>query len=556
MIKFTHLSALQKFIRRNYPNRANDVATKLYTFSHDTLFNRIYVILFEDIGLANVNLVKKIVNNTINDYHEIIKLMCNSNKSRLCSYLTYIFRDVFIYGDNKKQNANMELLNEPFPDKHFDILDSNVNHETSIKIAGSMFLKGMDKQFWELIYGDLFVEEDRLFAINLEILSNKMCDENNRGISMLWVFAILWRRTMSENMPEEYDNTINEDDDITEENPDWVFDQHTSRGKSMGRGPEFFFNESIKVNKLESFDNVLYLKNLDENKLKNDALKFKLENKEPIKLYRSGTYCKSSNYFHIVDNKIVQIEPGYDVIKPKVKYSELTNKMSLSDLGILQIPYVNKIGNRPYVIYCWLEINNTIVRFSLKSCSSKNSCQSSSYLDSLMNKYKYKYNWCNISKIIQLEGVIINAPTSFINSFEHGIYSTKKTFYIMSIALPYFLPVTVGLPKWKKSNIQNEVILINLMKYIFNIADRTARNIGIYIYNDIDNKRSIRLTSFDHGLNSDDDKLGIFGKLGKLNLKSLSVEKEWLLSLFDTFSYEQKNDNYIEKLKEVISKIS
>lgn len=597
-IRFTNLSALQKFIRRNYSEWAIKVAGELKDSSSTMLHDRLYVIMFEDIGLANIPLLKEITNQMLSsshamildDYAIIIKKMSNSYKSRLCSYLSYVFRDVFTYPESDVLIKNIESLYEPTPNHQYEMIDfSNPSYNLirSIKLAGAMFIKGMDSQFWNLIYGDLGCDDiacndiacndNYQFARNLEKIAHNMTEHGGRGTAMVWICALIWKylSTIGYDFPSNYELDGENETIVLKKLPDWIYDNHTSTGKQMGRDHEYFFKEGIKVNKLQEL-NILCSKIGTEEILANRVKEYKRNNMEPVKMQRSETCCRSSNYFYakisdatcnIKTDKyqLKQLDLGDDTIPAKytideiLEFSTLKSKKNLhiADLGTIQIPYINKIGKRPYVLYCWLSLKpvnsetTSLVRYVLKPYSSKASALEASESDAMMHKYSYDVacsnnSWCFPSKVICINEIIEQSPDVDLYK-SNGRIIDKKSYYTISPALPYFLPVTVGLTEWKKTPIMKTVILINILKYIFGIPDRTARNCGIYIVQ-TKNGRELRVCSFDHGPIMGEPKGPIHGKLGNIELKNLTDEKEWLFEISQDF--EKK---YYTRICEVIT---
>lgn len=558
--RFTNLSALQKFIRRNYNINAMDVAVKIYEMSPNMLIDRLYIIMFEDIGLANVPLIKKISHILLDEplkFKSIVKAMARSYKSRLCSYLAYAFRNVFTYDESDLVYKNIEVKYEPTPIKQYEMIDfynDNFNINEAIKIAGAMFNKGMDSQFWGLINDEIDKKSDIIFINDLEKISQNMNDHGGRGTPMVWIFALIWKYLLviGYDFPKNFDNTI-EKGDIIGKFPNWVYDSHTSVGAKMGRDVDHFFEEGIKVNKLQE----LNIKNISEEDLKNEIWKRKKLNTEKFKIQRSNSCCKSSNYLYITNlndaYSIGQIGLGENLYLPKYTVDELIDindkskiNIHLSDLGTIQLPYVNKVGSRPYVLYCWLA-NNTdkqLRRYVLKLYSSLQTATKASESDSLLNNTIYEYQYCHKSNVICINELITQAPT--VENL-HGNVVGKKTYYTISLALPYFMPVTVGLLAWKKTIVAKHVIIINILKYIYDISDRTARNCGIYLVSSGDQIK-LRVCSFDHSPGT--DKKEAIHKLGNIDPGLLLEQKEWLTGLS-----EKIDKKYYIKITEIISSI-
>lgn len=518
MALFLDLSALQKFIRRGYGKHAAVVAKNIPD-SHRQ--SRLYTILFEDIGLANVPLLQQLLKPAVDISKQVVK-MAISTKSRLCSYLSYDFREIFV---------NLEQ-HEPFPEKQacFANLDDS-NIMTALHVAAALYWKGMDTIFWDLIQGDLH-DDDREFADNLRSVMDKI---NERAHPMVWIFTVLWKYGLQNGVtwPSQTlsDRSIEFSLKSRKDYPPWVHDKHTASGKAQGSDIEQFFNEGIQVNQLQPLP---LPQNFAEEHWQNYAQSYKQNNMEPIKLIRSNTYCASSDYFYVVsqnnpsDPKQIQIiEPGDEVIFGHFTLADLgtKTKISLKDLGVLQIPMVNTIGRRPYVVYCWLRAaQGALQRYVLKPYNSKQSAVAAAQSDIEMAKNIFQYSWCYDSKVICLGEEIKKTPTGF--RVEDG-----RTYYTISPALPYFIPTTVALQAWKdNTQVAQQVILINLMKYIYGIPDRTARNTGVYFL-DLPTGRAVRVCSFDHGPILSELKGPMFGKLGNIEAAALNSEREWLAKL-------------------------
>jgi hypothetical protein len=534
-MNFTDLSALQKFIRRGYGLHAARVAKIL---PEALALSRLNIIAFEDIGIANVPLLKSILPITAIKTATVVK-MATSYKSRLCSYLSYQMREVFV---------NMF---EPFPEQQeiFAYLNKD-NLHGAIRTAGAMYWKGMDVSFWDLIRGDL-PDSEKAFA---DVLQQMAADINDRAAPMVWIFAVLWKLGIQNEVPWSSQYTTDISSELTlksrKDYPAWVFDKHTSQGKAAGQSFEQFWKEGIKVNSLQTIPLVF---GLQEDVESLAALNYKLQNKEPIKLSRSKTFCASSDYFYVelasnpTDPKVVRYhEIGEPTIPAQYSFKDLgsKNKVSLKDLGTLQIPMTNTIGRRPFVIYCWLtssDSDKTPQRYVLKPYNTKQNAILAAQSDIEMAKNIYQYPWCYESRVICLSEEIKKGATAQDLKIEDG-----RTYYTISAALPYFLPTTVALQDWKShTDIASQVILINIMKYIYGIADRTARNTGIYITAD----RQVRVCSFDHGPILAEQKGPLFGKLGtKLDTSSLTKERAWL----GTIKVDKK---YYTRLSEVLTSL-
>lgn len=525
-----NLYNLQKFIRQNCSTSAIKVAYNLKKISPEKMYNKLFMIMFEDIGLANISLLKEITELLLNDksnYKLVIKQISQSYKSRLCSFLSCIFHEVFVYQENDIQNKNIEQLYEPIPSKQYEMIDfNNINYDIkeSIKLAGAMFFKGMDSQFWELIYGDL-IDTDKHFVNNMEKISQNIISQN-QDISSIWIFAIIWKYLLMTN------------------------------------------NSNIPILNIKEID----IKEIED---KIDIKEINKIDKIDIKIQRPENFYKSSNYFYVCrsdddTNKTVipdnlnisksdkdkycikQLELGENMILSKytieniLEFSSFRSKkiLHLSDLGTIQIPYINKIGKKSYLLYCWLSsVSDPIVRrYVLKSYIMKDTALKVNEFDNMMNKYTYKYKWCFPSKVICIAELIEQAP-SFI---DNGRVVDKKCYYTIMPALPYFTPVNMDLLKYEKALIVNQVNLINIMKYIFGIPDRIAYNCGIYMVK-INEEIKLQVCSFNHDPIMKELKCI---NLDNINIKDLELEKKWIFTIYKNF--EKK---YYTRICEVITSI-
>lgn len=543
MQHFTDLSALQKFIRRGYATQAVEVASKLPV---GMLNLRLLIILFEDIGMANVPLVLSGIellqtsfitgDNREPERNILIKMMACSYKSRLCSYLSYPFRNVFKEG-----------MLEPWPEQQ-NLMADVEDPLHAIEIAGAMFFKGMDAIFWQCMRAGV---DDQNIFYDFETAASIMRGGNGRAIAMVWILAILVKYKLLNHYATPW--PVQSAPELTNLDstgyPDWVYDKHTAHGAQSGRGIEHFFAEGIVVNHLQPLGHILPV-NLDELVWQQKTLSRLLDpHNTEFKIYRSATFCQSSEYFHVTSatcgdiHRIVWYEIGDVVDEATITYDELakrgTNKkIPLSDLGVLQIPMLNTIGRRPYIIYCWLrtEGETTPVRYILKPYSSKQLALRASESDTMM--HSLLPNVCHKSIIVALDGEIKKGQQPFI--------ADGKVYYTMARALPYFLPITVGLVNWQETAVAEQVVLINLMKYIFGIPDRTARNCGIWF-----NKQGQpQICSFDHGPIMTETKGPVYGKLGTRAINSLTAQtKNWLQKIDST----KMDRKYYVRLASVIS---
>lgn len=249
-----YLSALHKYIRRNYPNHAIDISKKI---DIKVLRNRLLIILFEDIGLANVplinNILPKLLADDADNFDDIIKKMSNSYKSKICYYLLDEF-NLSMIDDN----------NEPFPHKQYEISEfDSTNLINIIKTIGLMYYKGMDSQFWDLI---LFNTINIEFISNLKHISEDIGICNIRKAPIIWIFALLYKYLCYHNIefPSHFELTDDENESNNFEIPDWVYDCNTEIGRNLGRGVDYSFDESFKVNSIEYIDKLMNENNLKE----------------------------------------------------------------------------------------------------------------------------------------------------------------------------------------------------------------------------------------------------------------------------------------------------
>jgi hypothetical protein len=582
---FLKLSALQKFIRRGYATEALQVAEGI-PLTH--LLNRLYTILFEDIGIANVPLVKEIL--TIffqrpdakfnkDDVENVIRKMAATPKSRLLSYMTYEFRNAFL-------DLDASEAYEPYPIAQYDMI--NFSHPKydfirALHVAGMMYFKGMDLQFWKLMAEDLITDDDRDLAALVINVAHSFSQQGGRAEPMVWIFFLLWKYgkygqgvefPRPDDIPAPAESLVSSHNEKQEsEYPDWVYDKHTSEGRAMNRGWEHFFKDGIAVNQLVSLpwvpdpverESKAAIKKekptgTPEEKWMLFAKNFKISECEPHPLSRSSTYCQSSGYFYVYSEvasnvdvvanlaqganliHVQEHEPGDLIQECKFSYEEFLARTSpvlkpgqrkkfprLQDLGTLQIPMTNLTRgtkNQDFVVYFWIEEE----RYVLKSHASRAAAKKIADADAMMFKYLELAN--------QKLGTHMTCPQSQVICLEDCFSSpnkvkTERTYYTFSKALPYFLPATVGLEKWSASPARDQIILINLLKYIFGISDRTARNTGIWV-----DKHELHVCSFDHSGLLDEPDGPIIGKMGKSlekylqDEKNFIPEKEWFQNL-------------------------
>jgi hypothetical protein len=528
------IKTLQKFIRCGNIDSAIEISQKI---SDEKLFANLLTILFEDIGLANVPLIKEFV--CCDPPTDIVKKMAISPKSKLCSYMSYNF---------KLSMLDISHKVEPFPSEQYKMLDfsnSNYSFEYALRVAGMMYFKGMDEYFWNLIMRDLTDNAEIEFLYGIRNMFVKF--SHKEPIS--WCFVLLWKYAV--HLESENCNDLK-----------WV-PMH----------PSFNFSEKVKTS---------------ENSWACFAKDFKNSNKEPYPLWRSGIYCKNSEYFYVkseenddvdkicdmlqmnldktiytTDIRVSSICGNHEVVKEhkikdsvraaKYTYESLLETYSkkifphFTELGTLQLSIAKNVPDMPkVVIYCWLKNSNgKRQRYVLKPFTSRAIANGVSSTDKLMNKYKFgRVPWCKPSVIIGLTGFVIYSPVDNCIRIKEG-----RTYYTISEALPYFLPVPVGLEKWSSSPVVDKIILVGLLKYIFGISDRTIHNVGVYVNS---RTKTLEICSFDHSPPLTELDGPIFGKNVEKylqNPKKFTKERAWLKTL--TVEAE-----YFVRLSEVLTAIS
>jgi hypothetical protein len=449
--------------------------------------------MFYDIGLANTELLKSVIFVNEENYLSVIEQMSRSAKSAACRNLSQIFRNVDHEGNDY----------EPFPHVLWEMMDFSAkpyNIIKSIRVAGTMFAKGMDKQFWHLISDDLDAG-NYAFVRQLAKISSSMCEEGARKCPSIWIFALLWK----------YLSNINKlppANSVQEDNPN-----------DQGLGG-YFSNNDLPDRNFISIDSI--------DKIKVD----KVEKSE--KLYRYPGYHKCSDYFNIdVDHQNIRISEISDIfIESRLRYEDMVNFSSvkaknvlhLRDLGTIQIVNVEKNENRAYSIYCWLRTRNdpTLRRYILKPYNTKQSVLCTRESDNLMCKNKYKYNWSNSSTVICLSEVI----KEYNDNSRGNEITTKKNYYTISLSPPYIVPIHSGLANWGKSSLATAITLMDVVKFIYGVPNKNREKCGVYLYNS-----EPRIFSFDHDPMTDNNNKCINNDL----LKKLDAEeRKWISSLSQT----------------------
>lgn len=437
----------------------------------------LYKIAFETIGLANIDLIKEIIIGHLSN-EQITEKIHSSHKSDLCFKLSNIFQNVFAYSETHEPTPNRQYDMTNFKNKSFDLIEA-------IKIASVMFIKGMHDRFWELMNEDL-IGSDYKFITGIE----KISEHSN---ATMWVFVLLWKYLYS-------NDRISEKNNIEELFKMGVETNHLNL-KVENKSSDYFY-----VHKSEH--------NLNLYKLIPDDINISRIDKD--------------NY------KISRLELGEDMISSKYTIEEILrfntaktkNLLHLSDLGTLQIPDINS-GKRASALYCWFSSQSDPQpkRYILNPHSTKDLAFKINESDNLMSSHIYEYEWSFSSKVICIAECI-----------DVSRVIDKKCYYTISLALPYSFPLT-SLPNWKTTPIGNQIKLINIIKYIFGIPDRTIKNCGIYIF-----ESKLRVCAYDFGPALKDLK----SINGKIELSK--SEENWLINISNNI-----DKKYSTRLCEIIT---
>lgn len=257
------LSALQKYIRRGETTLAQRVALKLWNTQVkplvSALFNRLGVIANEDIGMANIDLCYTVCTYVADEIRDLdllmglIRLMCESEKTRLSEELW------FVHGRNKL-----------------------IEHEKFVSLgdSGEKLIQAIDSKAYGLGFYHLYSFLMNIKTIRSEKFHNKHSISKGKTkcpSAMLWAilsdriqedvsdvlsrcyysksekYPYIWTALM---MAMESDLAVEliavEGEKAPDEEIvllDYIYDKHTSIGKKMGRGFEYFMTEGIVLNK-------------------------------------------------------------------------------------------------------------------------------------------------------------------------------------------------------------------------------------------------------------------------------------------------------------------
>jgi len=442
----------------------------------------------ENIGMADLSLMNYIMRGFFDDISDVISKIISAPKSQTCLQVLRYFREPML--DSSRRI-------EPFP------FEQNLNEplERIANIVGMMYFKGME--IWELLSQGLDPASSDAEFLKIIRSAAAILSENNEDESIIWCFALLWKRSIlgiNDSLP----------------NVDPVGQFPLKRLANYCQSSQYFYVESDIID-MSSIDidvggsTTIYTTDTRISSI--------CGHKESVKTHLVGSAIKTSKYTYksICDQKIF---PRF------------------ADLGTLQV-----FGAT--VVYCWLEnTDGEVRRYVLRPFPNRAAARNASAADSLLEKYKFGgVPWCRSSVVIGMNG--------FIDSGVDGVIKVKegRTYYTLSLALPYFLPVSVGLRQWFFTPAANRIILLSLLKYIFGIADRTLNSIGVYI--DSRTKR-LEICSFDHAPSLTEPVGPVYGKLGKRvenylqDPKKFIKERKWLSEL-------TVDADYFVRLSEVLT---
>ena len=308
--------------------------------------NKIQDILFEEIGIADIDFVVSSIIDNI-DTSIIIEKIPNIKKSKLCLYITSLFYHVIT------DEFNIEY--EPFPINQEYLINFTQNTTQSydlvkaLKIVGAMYYKQINN-FWNLIFDQPFREQiNKKYKIDSFI--EKIKKRKNPAI---WAFCFLWKYIF-----------IFEKLDIKNNSYKEEFQKYSK----IYLLPNYKYSDYFYIGKNEIMTNIpegLKISNSDKN-----------------------NYCIKK-----IEKEIQQAKYSLQEI---IEFSSasITKKLHLSDLGVLQM---DEFG----IIYCW--INNK--RYSLKPFKVKKIAQSTNEANNLINKYQYQYPYTLNSHVIYISEIL------------------------------------------------------------------------------------------------------------------------------------------------------
>jgi len=367
------------------------------------------IIVLQDIGVANIPLVQKCLLSEY-DLEEMITEISISERCRGCCILACCFKMPML--DNK-------YILEPFPDRE----ESDFRAE--LMKAGTMYLKGMHKIFWEHIYSNC------KFAKNEGLRSAMVCAIDTfrkwktGSEPLLWVFAILVCKYMNSTM------------ELINSAKAWCVAKYNKC--------------SVRISDDRECSAYFYAETINE--------ELPVVNKS---IYTSDT---RPSCLTIYNNLCKHTYPIGNIIPAKFTYSELINIASpkkknfptLDMFGTFQIPCASTSTN----IICWLNDGDAKCRYLLKRFTNKSIAVATAKIDNMLCDL-HPYSWCEKSVIIGITGVI-----------DDGRINRQKVYYSISRDLPYGTPIDIAIPNWRLLPIADKVYLLDILRYIFSISGET-----------------------------------------------------------------------------------
>jgi hypothetical protein len=139
-------SALQKYIRRNIPEKALLAAIEIYRLGEvgggagvTNLFNRVSIIAAEDVGISNLPLVLSVIKTIESgdrDLHRLmamIQLLCCSSKTRLTDQVNYVYGSV--RGRKVAQASGISLDGETIDSEYVEMHMNDVIFDDTDPLA-------------------------------------------------------------------------------------------------------------------------------------------------------------------------------------------------------------------------------------------------------------------------------------------------------------------------------------------------------------------------------------------------------------------------------------
>lgn len=386
-------SALQKYIRRGHFHKALYVAVQLMEF--DTILaakglvtrtlNRLRVILFEDIGVANPGLLPIFhkyyirLNEKRDDFktlEKIIWLFARSPKSRLCSDI----KAMYFVDDNWKKIYNTDdvLDIEDEIEYKFQEGDGKRVRRWALGVLSGLCKKTMHVFYWvnkmyvnkdvevatryrsknpiNLLFEILFAysEDDKRLKKNLEICFEYWKFFKNHRDSMIFVIYPVLLCIKNTNW--DIDNTIPDDLDAWEKERDnkrkidsYCYDVHTVEGKKAGMDAKDFALQGalVKNEDMTLFDPVfrrMYLtsKNINKNKIDEYFDKYYPNITEKKKVGKSEKKLKFDGTLIDIDKDTYESDVFKDVLFANVSMKMNTYFTTFRGENVLvKGPYTN-----------------------------------------------------------------------------------------------------------------------------------------------------------------------------------------------------------------------